>query len=167
MEDAWLGKATERIFLPILRMIHPEIVDINLPVEGAFHNLAIVSIRKRYPGQAKKVMFALWGMGMLSLTKIVVVVDEDVNVQDMKEVLWAVTSRFDPARDVVLLPPSPTDSLDHSAYIPNLAGKIGIDATKKWREEGYDREWPEAVEMDAETKRRVDAIWNEIKNMVL
>ncbi len=124
MEDAWLGKATERIFLPILRMIHPEIVDINLPVEGAFHNLAIVSIRKRYPGQAKKVMFALWGMGMLSLTKIVVVVDEDVNVQDMKEVLWAVTSRFDPARDVVLLPPSPTDSLDHSATSPTLQGRL-------------------------------------------
>ncbi|AIG97027.1 menaquinone biosynthesis decarboxylase [Archaeoglobus fulgidus] len=167
MEDAWLGKATERIFLPILRMMHPEIVDINLPVEGAFHNLAIVSIKKRYPGQAKKVMYAIWGTGMLSLTKIVVVVDDDVNVHDMREVVWAVTSRFDPARDVVILPPSPTDSLDHSAYIPNLAGKLGIDATKKWRDEGYEREWPDVVEMDAETKRKVDAIWNEIRNMVL
>ncbi len=167
MEDAWLGKATERIFLPILRMMHPEIVDINLPVEGAFHNLAIVSIKKRYPGQAKKVMFALWGMGMLSLTKVVIVVDDDVNVQNLREVLWAVTSRFDPARDVVLLPPSPTDSLDHAAYIQNLAGKLGIDATKKWKEEGYDREWPEVVEMDAEVKERVERIWNEIRNSVL
>lgn len=167
MEDAWLGKATERIFLPIIRMMHPEIVDMNLPVEGAFHNLAIVSIRKRYPGQAKKVMYAIWGTGMLSLTKIVLVVDDDVNVHDIREVIWAVTSRFDPARDVILLPPSPTDSLDHAAYIPNLAGKLGIDATKKWKEEGYDREWPDAVEMDAEVKKRVDEFWSEIKNMVL
>uniref|UniRef100_A0A7C3RCT5 Anhydromevalonate phosphate decarboxylase n=1 Tax=Archaeoglobus fulgidus TaxID=2234 RepID=A0A7C3RCT5_ARCFL len=167
MEDAWLGKATERIFLPVIRTMHPEIVDINLPVEGAFHNLAIVSIRKRYPGQAKKVMYAIWGTGMLSLTKIVVVVDDDVNVHNIREVIWAVTSRFDPARDVVLLPPSPTDSLDHAAYMPNLAGKLGIDATRKWKEEGYDREWPDAVEMDAEIRKRVDEIWNEIKKMVL
>lgn len=166
MEDAWLGKATERIFLPILKLIHPEIVDINLPVEGAFHNLAIVSIKKRYPGQAKKVMYALWGMGMLSLTKIVVVVDADVNVQNIGEVIWAVTSRFDPARDVVLLPPSPTDSLDHSAYLPNLAGKIGIDATKKMKEEGYERDWPEVVEMDAEVRARVDRVWDEIKKLL-
>lgn len=167
MEDAWLGKATERIFLPLIRMMIPEIVDINLPVEGAFHNLAIVSIRKRYPGQAKKVMYALWGMGMLSLTKVIVVVDDDINVHNLGEVLWATLSRFDPARDVLLLPPSPTDSLDHAAYLPNLAGKLGIDATKKMREEGYSREWPEAVEMDAEIKRRVDKIWDEIRKLAL
>lgn len=167
MEDAWLGKATERIFLPIMKMMHPEIVDINLPVEGAFHNLAIVSIRKRYPGQAKKVMYALWGTGMLALTKVVIVVDSDVNVHNMSEVIWAVTSRFDPARDVVLLPPSPTDSLDHAAYIPNLAGKLGIDATKKMKEEGYERDWPEAVEMEAEVKAKVDRIWEDIKNLAL
>ncbi len=166
MEDAWLGKATERIFLPILRMIHPEIVDINLPIEAAFHNLAIVSIKKRYPGHAKKVMFSLWGTGMLSLTKIVVVVDDDVNVHNMREVLWAVTSRFDPARDVVIIPEAPTDSLDHSAYRQNLAGKLGIDATKKWREEGYEREWPDAVEMSEDVKRRVDSIWDEIRGEV-
>ncbi len=167
MEDAWLGKATERIFLPILRIMHPEIVDMNLPVEGVFHNLAVVSIKKRYPGQAKKVMYALWGMGMLALTKVIIVVDSDVNVHNLREVIWAVTSRFDPARDVILLPPSPTDSLDHAAYIPNLAGKLGIDATKKMRDEGYEREWPDVVEMDAEVKAKVDRIWNEIKKLVL
>ncbi len=166
MEDAWLGKATERIFLPLIRMIHPEIVDINLPVEACFHNLAIVSIRKRYPGHAKKVMFALWSMGMLSLTKVVIVVDDDVNVHDMREVIWAVTTRFDPSKDVVIIPDSPIDALDHSTYRPSLGGKLGIDATKKWKEEGYKREWPEVVEMDEEVKRRVDAIWDELKRVI-
>ena len=166
MEDAWLGKATERIFLPLIRMIHPEIVDMNLPIEACFHNLAIVSIRKRYPGHAKKVMFALWSMGMLSLTKIVIVVDDDVNVHDMREVIWAVTTRFDPAKDVVIIPDSPIDALDHSTYRPNLGGKLGIDATKKWKEEGYEREWPEVVEMSEDVKRRVDAIWDELKKII-
>ena len=166
MEDAWLGKATERIFLPIIRFMHPEIVDINLPIEGCFHNLAIVSIKKRYPGHAKKVMFSLWGTGMLSLTKIVIVVDDDVNVHDMREVIWAVTTRFDPAKDVVIIPDCPIDSLDHATYRPNLGGKLGIDATKKWREEGYEREWPEVVEMDVDVKKRIDAIWDELKRLV-
>ncbi len=166
MEDAWLGKATERIFLPLIRMIHPEIVDINLPVEACFHNLAIVSIRKRYPGHAKKVMFSLWGTGMLSLTKIVIVVDEDVNVHDLREVIWAVTTRFDPAKDVVIIPDCPTDALDHSTYRPNLGGKIGIDATKKWKEEGYEREWPEVVEMSEDVKAKVDSIWEELKRSI-
>ena len=167
MEDAWLGKATERIFLPIIRFMHPEIVDINLPIEGCFHNLAIVSIKKRYPGHAKKVMFSLWGTGMLSLTKIVIVVDDDVNVHDMREVIWAVTTRFDPAKDVVIIPDCPIDSLDHATYRPNLGGKLGIDATKKWREEGYERKWPEVVEMDVDVKKRIDAIWDELKRLVL
>ncbi|MCS7143695.1 MAG: menaquinone biosynthesis decarboxylase [Archaeoglobaceae archaeon] len=162
MEDAWLGKATERIFLPIIQLLNPEIVDMNLPVEAGFHNLAIVSIRKRYPGQAKKVMFSLWGTGMLSLTKIVIVVDSDVNVQNLSEVIWAVTTRFDPARDVVLIPPSPTDALDHSAYLQNLAGKLGIDATKKLKEEGYEREWAEVVEMSSEVKERISRIWRDL-----
>ncbi|MEM1578753.1 MAG: menaquinone biosynthesis decarboxylase [Archaeoglobaceae archaeon] len=166
MEDAWLGKATERIFLPIIQLLNPEIVDLNLPVEACFHNLAIVSIKKRYPGQAKKVMFSLWGLGMLSLTKILIVVDSDVNVQNLSEVLWAVTTRFDPARDVVLLPPSPTDALDHSAYIPNLAGKIGIDATKKTKEEGYEREWAEVIEMSPEVKQRINSLWEEISRFL-
>jgi 4-hydroxy-3-polyprenylbenzoate decarboxylase len=162
MEDAWLGKATERIFLPVIQLLNPEIVDINLPVEGGFHSLAIVSIKKRYPGQAKKVMYSLWGLGMLSLTKIIVVVDEDINPHNLGEVIWAISTRFDPARDLVVLPPSPTDALDHSAYIQSLAGKLGIDATKKLKEEGYTREWPEPVEMTEEVKKKVDSIWNEI-----
>ena len=166
MEDAWLGKATERIFLPLIKMIHPEIVDINLPIEACFHNLAVVSIKKRYPGHAKKVMFALWSMGMLSLTKIVIVVDDDVNIHNMREVIWAVTSRFDPARDVVIIPDSPIDALDHSTYKPSLGGKLGIDATKKWKEEGYEREWPEVVEMSEDVKKRVDAIWDELKRQI-
>ncbi len=166
MEDAWLGKATERIFLPLIKMIHPDIVDINLPVEACFHNLAIVSIKKRYPGHAKKVMFALWSMGMLSLTKIVIVVDDDVNVHDIREVIWAVTTRFDPARDVIIIPDSPIDALDHATYKPSLGGKLGIDATKKWKEEGYEREWPEVVEMSEDVKARIDAIWNELKRLI-
>ncbi|RLI85282.1 MAG: menaquinone biosynthesis decarboxylase [Archaeoglobales archaeon] len=167
MEDAWLGKATERIFLPIIKMIHPEIVDMNLPVEAAFHNLAIVSIKKRYPGHAKKVMFALWSMGMLSLTKVVIVVDSDVNVHNMQEVIWAVTTRFDPAKDVVIIPDAPIDSLDHSTYKQNLGGKLGIDATKKWKEEGFERGWPDVVEMSPEVKEKIDAIWGEISRLVL
>lgn len=167
MEDAWLGKATERIFLPIIKMIHPDIVDMNLPVEAAFHNLAVVSIKKRYPGHAKKVMFALWSTGLLSLTKTVIVVDDDVNVQNLKEVLWAVTSRFDPARDVVVIPDCPIDSLDHSTYRPNVGGKLGIDATRKWKEEGFTREWPDVVEMSEDVKQKVDRMWEELKKVVL
>lgn len=163
MEDKWLGKATERLFLPIIRMIHPEIVDMNLPTEAAFHNLAVVSIKKRFPGHARKAMFALWGMGMLSLTKVVVVVDGDVNVQNMNEVIWAVTSRFDPSKDLVLISDSPIDSLDHSTYLPNLGGKMGVDATVKWKEEGFDREWPGVVEMDEQTRKKVDDMWSELK----
>jgi len=167
MEDAWLGKATERIFLPIIKFMYPEIVDINLPVEGCFHNLAIVSIKKRYPGHAKKVMFALWSLGMLSLTKIVIVVDEDVNVHDIGEVIWAVTTRFDPSKDVVIIPDCPIDSLDHATYKQNLGGKLGIDATKKLKEEGYEREWPDVVEMDDDVKKRIDSIWDDLKRLVL
>lgn len=166
MEDAWFGKATERIFLPIIRLLHPEIVDINLPVEATFHNLAIVSIKKRYPGHGKKVMFSVWGTGMLSLTKIIIVVDDDVNVHNMKEVIWAVTSRFDPQRDVVIIPDAPLDSLDHSSYRQNLGGKIGIDATKKWKEEGYTREWPNVIEMSKDVKKRIDLIWEKLSKVI-
>lgn len=166
MEDAWLGKATERIFLPIIQMLNPEIVDMNLPIEAGFHGMAIVSIKKRYPGQAKKVMFSLWGLGMLSLTKIIVVVDNDVNVHNLGEVLWAISTRFDPSRDAILLPPSPTDALDHSAYIPCLAGKLGIDATKKLKEEGYEREYPEVAEMSQEVKEKIDRLWGEISKFL-
>ncbi|MGQ0536807.1 MAG: menaquinone biosynthesis decarboxylase, partial [Methanobacteriota archaeon] len=158
-EDAFMGKAVERIFLPAIRTVLPEIVDMNLPVESVFHNLAIVSIRKRYPGHARKVMTALWGLGQLMFTKILIVVDDDVDVQDWQQVLWAFPGRYDPARDTLLLDRMPTDTLDHASPMRDLGGKLGIDATKKWPEEGYTREWPPVIEMDDATKRRVDALW--------
>ena len=159
MEDAYLGKATERIFLPLLRSQFPEIVDMNLPVEGVFHNLAIVSIDKRYPGHARKVMFGLWGLGQMSFTKVVIVVDGDVDVHDMGQVLWAVTTRIDPARDVLLIPNTPTDTLDHASSIPNLGSKMGIDATIKREDEGFMREWPRVLSMREDIKKMVDEKW--------
>lgn len=159
MEDAFLGKATERIFLPFLRMHLPEIVDLNLPIEGIFHNLAIVSIKKRYPGHAKKVMFALWGMGQMMFTKTIIVVDDDVDVHNLREVLWAASTRMDPARDIVIIDRAPTDTLDHASLLPNLGSKMGIDATKKGREEGFAREWPDVAEMSSEVKEMVDKKW--------
>ncbi len=162
MEDAYLGKATERIFLPLMKTQLPEIVDINLPVEAVFHNLCIVSIKKRYPGHAKKVMFALWGMGQMMFAKTIIVLDDDVNVQDMREVLWATTTRMDPARDVIIIDRAPTDTLDHASPLPNLGSKMGIDATRKGQDEGFNREWPDALKMDEEVKARVDRIWREL-----
>lgn len=162
MEDAYLGKATERIFLPIIKTQLPEIVDINMPVEAVFHNLCIVSIKKRYPGHAKKVMFALWGMGQMMFTKAIVVLDDDVNVQNMREVLWAAATRFDPARDVVIIDRTATDTLDHASPLPNLGSKMGIDATRKTSDEDFNREWPEVLKMDSEARARIDAIWKEL-----
>ena len=158
-EDAWLGKATERIFLPAVRMTVPEIVDYDLPVAGAFHNCAIVSIRKAFPGHAKKVMHALWGLGMLSLTKAVVVVDEFVDVHDYDQVFFHVGANVDPKRDVILSE-GPTDQLDHAAHMYCYGGKLGIDATHKWREEGA-REWPERIEMSRDVRDLVDRRWAE------
>ncbi len=162
MEDAYLGKATERIFLPLIKTQLPEIVDINLPVEAVFHNLCIVSIKKRYPGQAKKVMFALWGMGQMMFSKIIIVLDDDVNVQDMRQVMWATTTRMDPARDVTIIDNAPTDTLDHASQLPNLGSKMGIDATRKGKGEGFNREWPNVLRMDSEVKARTDRIWKEL-----
>ncbi|NOZ59110.1 MAG: menaquinone biosynthesis decarboxylase [Euryarchaeota archaeon] len=161
LEDAYMGKAVERIFLPLIKMQLPEVVDINLPPEAVFHNLAVVSIKKRYPGHAKKVMFALWGMGQMMFTKVIVVVDHDVDVHNPGEVLWAATSNIDPARDVVVIPGTPTDTLDHASQLVNYGSKLGIDATRKWKEEGYAREWPPVVEMSEEVKRLVDFRWGE------
>jgi 4-hydroxy-3-polyprenylbenzoate decarboxylase len=158
-EDAWLGKATERIFLPAVRMTVPEIVDYDLPVAGAFHNCCIVSIRKAYPGHAQKVMHAIWGLGMLSLTKAVVVVDEHVNVHDYEEVMFRVGANVDPARDV-LLTEGPLDHLDHAPTRQFYGGKIGIDATHKGPAEGT-REWPPEIEMSDEVKALVDSRWDE------
>ncbi|MFN2527722.1 MAG: menaquinone biosynthesis decarboxylase [Candidatus Baltobacteraceae bacterium] len=161
MEDAWLGKATERIFLPLLQMVVPEIVDMNLPVEGGFHNLAIISIKKSYPGQAKKVMNALWGLGhMMMLTRALVIVDADIDVQDMRSVAWFVLNNLDAAHDVVMMP-GPVDDLDHGSYTPAVGMKIGIDATRKNAAEGYTREWPPDMVMDAQTRALVDKRWKE------
>ncbi|HEV3403589.1 MAG TPA: menaquinone biosynthesis decarboxylase [Gaiellaceae bacterium] len=158
-EDAWLGKATERIFLPALRITVPEIVDYDLPVAGAFHNCAIVSIRKAFPGHARKVMHAVWGLGMLSLTKCVIVVDAHVDVHDYAQVTFYVGANVDPARDVVLSE-GPLDHLDHAPERQFVGGKLGIDATAKLPGEGA-RPWPEEIEMSAEIKALVDSRWSE------
>ena len=161
MEDAWLGKATERFFLPLLQMVVPEIVDMNLPVEGGFHNLAIVSIRKSYPGQAKKVMNALWGIGhMMMLTRTIVVVDADIDVQDTRAVAWFALNNIAPDRDVVMMP-GPVDDLDHGSYSVAYGTKIGIDATRKNAAEGYTREWPPDILMNRATRELVGARWKE------
>jgi 4-hydroxy-3-polyprenylbenzoate decarboxylase len=158
-EDAWLGKATERIFLPAVRMTVPEIVDYDLPVSGAFHNCVIVSIRKAFPGHAKKVMHAIWGLGMLSLSKSVVVVDEFVDVHDYERVFFHVCANVDPKRDV-LLSEGPLDQLDHAASMYCYGGKLGIDATHKWTNEGA-RDWPDRIEMTSEVRDLVDRRWKE------
>jgi 4-hydroxy-3-polyprenylbenzoate decarboxylase len=158
-EDAWLGKATERIFLPAIKLSVPEIVDYDLPVAGAFHNCCIVSIRKSYPGQAQKVMHAIWGLGLLSLTKAVVVVDEWVDVHDYEEVFFRVGANVDPKRDV-LISEGPLDHLDHAPTLQFYGGKLGIDATHKGPAEGT-REWPPEIEMSEEIVRRVDERWAE------
>ena len=141
MEDAYLGKATERLFLPLLRLVQPEIVDMDLPIEGVFHDCAIISIRKSYPGQARKVMSAVWGMGQMMFTKFVVVVDEHVDVHDYSEVTWRVFNNVDPRRDCLIVD-GPLDVLDHSSPLARYGAKMGIDATKTWPEEGHGREWP-------------------------
>ncbi len=162
MEDAWLGKATERIFLPLLQMVVPEIVDYNLPVEGGFHNLCIVAVKKSYPGQAKKVMNALWGLGhAMMLTRCIVVVDHDVDVHDTRAVTWFALNNVDASRDLVIMP-GPVDDLDHSgSYLVSVGHKLGIDATRKRADEGYERAWPPDIAMDAETRARVTARWQE------
>ncbi len=161
MEDAWMGKAVERIFLPAMKMTIPELVDINLPVEGVFHNLMLVSIRKSYPGQARKVMNAIWSLGQAMFTKCIIVVDEDCDVQNIAEVVLRVTNNIDPERDIQFML-GPVDSLDHSSRLPNYGSKMGIDATRKWKAEGFNRPWPAMIEMDSATKARVDAIWSKL-----
>jgi 4-hydroxy-3-polyprenylbenzoate decarboxylase len=158
MEDAWMGKAVERIFLPAMKMTIPELVDIDLPVEAVFHNLMIVSIRKSYPGQARKVMNAIWSLGQAMFTKCIVVVDEDCDVHNIPEVVLRVANNIDPERDIQFTL-GPIDSLDHSARLPNYGSKMGIDATRKWKAEGFERPWPAMIEMDSGTRARVDAIW--------
>ena len=160
LEDAYIGKVIERSFLPLIRMLHPEVVDFSMPPAGWFQGLAIVSIKKRYPGQAKKVMMGLWGMGQLALTKIIVVVDSDVNVHNVNEVIWAITTRSDAARDTIIINNTPTDTLDPASPKVNLGSKLGIDATQKTLEEGFEREIQEEVKVDESTKKMVDSKWS-------
>ena len=160
MEDCFIGKATERIFLPLLRKQLPEVVDMNLPLEGVFHNIAVVSIDKRFPGHARKVMYALWGMGQMSFTKAIIIVDRWVDVQNLSEVVWRMGNNVDPKRDTVILE-GPLDVLEHASDIPAYGGKIGIDATKKLPSEGFNRKWPEDIVMSEEIVKRVTDRWKD------
>jgi 4-hydroxy-3-polyprenylbenzoate decarboxylase len=160
MEDFYLGKATERIFLPIIRTMLPDLVDMNLPVEGVFHNCAIVSVNKRYPGHAKKLMNAIWGLGLLSLTRCVVVVDADVDVQDISRVAFLAFSNVDVGRDM-LVTEGPVDALDHAAPYFAYGSKVGFDATRKLPGEGIVRPWPDGITMSADVRARVDSRWSE------
>jgi 4-hydroxy-3-polyprenylbenzoate decarboxylase len=159
-EDYWMGKVSERVFLPTIRMILPEVVDMNMPAEGVFHNLVIVSMKKEYPGQARKVMYGLWGLGLMSLTKTIVVVDHFVNVHDLSEVAWRVTNNIDPAQDLVMAS-GPLDDLDVASPTGRFGSKVGIDATRKGPLEGRQRVWPPDVVMSPEVKELVDRRWSE------
>jgi len=161
MEDAWMGKAVERIFLPLMQLTLPEIVDVNLPAEGVFHNLMIVSIKKSYAGHARKIMNGIWAMGQAMFTKCIIVVDEDCDVQDLAEVTLRTANNIDPERDIQFTL-GPVDSLDHASRLPNFGSKMGIDATRKWAAEGFDRPWPPMLIMDAEVKKKVEALWKNL-----
>jgi 4-hydroxy-3-polyprenylbenzoate decarboxylase len=159
-EDYWLGKATERLFLPVIRLLLPEVVDMNMPAEGIFHNLVIVSIKKRYPGHARKVMTALWGMGLMMLAKTIVVVSERVNVHDLSEVAWRATGNIDPRRDLMIVE-GPMDDLDHAALRHRYGGKLGVDATEKSALDDVAQPWPDEIVMTAEMRERVTRRWKE------
>jgi 4-hydroxy-3-polyprenylbenzoate decarboxylase len=158
MEDTWMIKGVERIFLPLMKLTIPEILDINLPAEGVAHNLMLVRIRKSYAGHARKVMHAIWGLGQAMFTKCIVVVDEDCDVQDVSEVMLRVGNNIDPERDIQFTM-GPVDTLDHASRLPNYGSKMGIDATRKWAAEGFTRPWPQMLTMPKEVKARVDAVW--------
>ena len=160
MEDFYMGKSIERIFLPLMRLNLPEVRDICMPAEGIFHNLIIVAIRKSYPGHARKVMHGIWGTGQAMFSKCIVVVDEDVNVQDLSEVAWKALNNIDPQRDIEFAL-GPVDSLDHASRLPNFGSKMGIDATRKWPAEGFMRPWPDVIKMAPEVTRRVDELWKQ------
>lgn len=160
MEDVWLGKATERIFLPLIRKMVPEIVDMNFPPEGIFNNAVIVSIKKSYPGQARKVAHALWGLGQLMFTKVIILVDEGVNVHDVAQVAWLAFMNIDPKRDCFFVE-GPVDTLNHASPQWNFGSKMGVDATRKLPEEGHPRPWPEPIAMSPDIKEKVARRWKE------
>jgi 4-hydroxy-3-polyprenylbenzoate decarboxylase len=161
MEDGYLGKATERLFLPLMRLFLPEITDVHMPLEGGFHNLVLVSIKKTYPGQARKVMYGLWGLGLMMLAKAILVVDDDTDVQNLSHVAWRAANNVDPRRDLVMAE-GPLDALDHASPTPHYGSKVGIDATRKLPEEGHGREWPADIAMSPEVVRQVTERWAEI-----
>jgi 4-hydroxy-3-polyprenylbenzoate decarboxylase len=161
MEDVWMGKATERLFLPLMRLFLPEIIDVSMPAEGVFHNLVLVSIKKRFPGQARKVIYGMWGLALLSLAKAIVVVDEWVDVQNVSQVAWQALGNVDWSRDIILTTGT-VDHLDHASLHHSFGGKIGVDATAKLLEEGHPRGWPEVARMDASVQERIDQIWNDL-----
>ncbi|MGD2104017.1 MAG: menaquinone biosynthesis decarboxylase [Anaerolineae bacterium] len=161
MEDYWMGKATERLFLPLVQLFLPEVVDFAMPAPGVFHNLVLVSIEKRFPGHARKVIYGLWGLALLSLAKGIVVVDAWVDVHNPTEAAWQALGNVDWSRDV-MINDGPVDHLDHASYHHSFGGKIGIDATAKLPEEGYTRGWPNVVRMDPEVETRIDALWDEL-----
>ncbi|UKL14306.1 menaquinone biosynthesis decarboxylase [Dissulfurimicrobium hydrothermale] len=157
-EDCYMAKATERLFLPLIKKTMPEVIDMNLPIEGIFHNLVFISIDKRYPGHAKKVMHAIWGLGQMMFSKIICVFDKEVDVQDVSHCLWRLGNNVDPRRDTVFVD-GPVDALDHASPLPHYGSKMGIDCTKKWPEEGFMRKWPDIIEMDRDVKTRIDRLW--------
>ena len=161
MEDVFMGKATERLFLPLIRLFLPEIIDVNMPAEGVFHNLVLVSMKKRFPGHARKVISGLWGLGLLSLSKAIVVMDDWVDVQNLSQAAWQALGNVDWSKDVIHID-GPVDHLDHASYQHSFGGKIGIDATAKLPEEGYMRGWPKVVQMDSAVKARIDEIWEDL-----
>ncbi|MTI65980.1 MAG: menaquinone biosynthesis decarboxylase [Firmicutes bacterium] len=160
MEDCYLGKATERIFLPLIKLQCPEIIDMNFPLEGVFHNCVIVSIKKSYPKHAHKIMNAIWGLGQMMYTKMIIVVDENVSPHDLSTVAWKVFNNIDAKRDLVISE-GPLDALDHASNTAFFGHRLGIDATKKWASEGHTRDWPDDIEMTKEIKDLVDKRWNE------
>ena len=159
-EDCYMAYATERIFLPLMKFQLPEIVDMHLPMEGVFHNCVVVSIKKQFPGHARKIMSSLWGMGQMMFAKFIIVVDDDVNVQDSSEVLWKVFNNVDPRRDTMIVE-GPLDVLDHSAPLALVGSKMGFDATRKWTSEGHSREWPKDIVMSEDIKQLVESKWSE------
>ena len=161
MEDCYMGQAVERIFLPLVQKQLPEVVDMHMPFEGIFHNLLIVSIRKRYPGHARKVMHAFWGLGQAMLSKCIVVVDDDTDVANAGEVVWKVLNHIDPERDIEFVH-GPVDSLDHASRLPDYGSKMGIDGTKKLASEGFQRDWPDEIVMTSEIQRRVRGRWKDL-----
>ncbi len=161
MEDLYLGKASERIFLPLIRKTLPEIVDMHFPAAGIFHNIVLVSIDKRYAGHARKIMSAFWGLGQLMFSKCIVVVDKDVNVQDPAEVAWIAGTHVDPSRDIMIVQ-GPVDDLDEAAVAPAFGGKMGIDATRKWATEGYAGQWPTRLVTSPAAAAKAEAVWRQI-----